>query len=128
MKKFAATVIASCAFAVPASALAATDLQSQIRFLLGQVAALTAQISKSTVVCAVASDRAAVKVGETYHIIWSSYGAKEPSNTDTKSSLARSGISEFIAQQPGTMKYALSLYGENGEEAKCSAILRILPQ
>lgn len=128
MKKFTVTVIASLTLAFPMSAFAATvDVQSQILFLLGQVAALTARISQSSVVCAVASDKATVKVGETYHIIWSSFGAIEPSAAST-SVFAPSGIGEFVAQKPGTMKYTLSVFSPQGDESKCSASFRVLPQ
>jgi hypothetical protein len=125
MKRLFATLSLIALFApVAASAATVADIETQIRFLLGQVAFLESQASGAPVTCALVASRTSVKVGESFELIWNTYGAQAPSN-DGPSQFAQSGIETITIDTAGVFKYDMTFYGENNAQTTCTAKLQV---
>ena len=111
---------------VVASAATVADMQTQLMYVLGQIAALKAQQSGSPVACAIIASTPSVTAGEPFALIWNSFGAKDPSNDDKVSQWARGGVSTLTVGKPGNYKYEFTFYGVAGGEAKCTAFISVL--
>lgn len=110
---------------LPLAASAATlaDIETQLMYTLGTVAVLKAEASGSTVACALIASKSSVTVGESFELIWNSFGAKDPTDGDAASQWARGGISTIIVDKPGTHKYEFVFHGVDGSQAKCTTII-----
>lgn len=108
-----------------ASAASVADIETQLMHVLGQIAALQAQASGNPVACELVTSKSSVAVGEPFALIWNSFGAKEPSNTDTASQWARGGISTVTLSRPGNYKYTFTFNGVSGGQTECSTLISI---
>ena len=108
-----------------ASAASVADIETQLMHVLGQIAALKAQASGDTVACALVASKSSAVVGESFSLIWNSFGAKDPSNTDAVSQWARGGISTVSLDKPGNFKYTFTFNGVLGGQAECTALIFI---
>ena len=108
-----------------ASAATESDIQTQIMFTLGRIAALKAQSSNLPVACAVVASKSSVAVGESFALIWNSFGAKDPLAGGTMSQWARGGISTVHLDAPGTYEYKFVFNGVSGSETTCTARISV---
>lgn len=108
-----------------ASAASVADIEMQLMHVLGQIAALQAEKSGSTVACALVASRTSVATGEPFALIWNSFGAKDPVDGGGVSQWARGGISTVMLDKPGTFKYKFTFNGVSGGTAECSTQISI---
>ena len=122
IQKLVALPVGLILLLVPVAASASTldDIHSRIMYTLGQIAALKAQSSGDPVTCALVSSKASISVGESFALIWNTFGATEPSNDSGVSQWARGGISTIRVDAPGTYQYKLTFNGVSGGQASCA--------
>ncbi len=103
-----------------ASAVSVADIETQLMHVLGQIAALQAEKSGSTVACALVASRPSVAAGEPFALIWNSFGAKDPAEGGAESQWERGGVSTVMLDKPGNYKYTFTFNGVSGGQTECS--------
>lgn len=110
---------------VAVSAASVADIETQLMYVLGQIAALQAQASGNPVACALIASRPSVAVGEPFALIWNSFGAKDPVDGGEVSQWSRGGISTVMMDRPGNYKYKFTFNGVSGGQTECSTTISI---
>ena len=111
-----------------ASATTVGDIETEVMYMLGQIAVLKAEQDRSPVACALVASTTSVAAHAPFELIWNSFGAKDPANTDTVSQWAQSGISTVILDTPGIYEYKFVFYGVSGGSATCMMRITIRPR
>lgn len=126
MKRLSA-LLAIIAFALPLAATASTlnDIELQVMYMLGQIAALKAERSGSSVACALVASTPSAAVHEPFELIWNSFGAQDPADGGPVNQWARGGISTVILDKPGLYRYDFVFYGMSGGRTTCTATIPI---
>jgi hypothetical protein len=127
MKRFLAGIaIALIASPAPLAAASIEDLQTQVMYVLGQMAQLQARASGASLSCMLIATKTQVHAGEEFTLIWNTYGAVDPSD-EGPSQYAPRGIAHITFDKTGTLTYMVPFTGGNGAQTTCTAAVTILP-
>lgn len=127
--KFAASVLGIVLMTAPALTLADTpeDMYMKIQHVLGQIATIHAERNGAPVACALVATKQSVAVGESFQLIWNSFGANDPAEGGAMSQWARGGATRVIVSEPGVRTYRFNFYSKGGARAICETKVAVTP-
>lgn len=123
--KFLASTATAILVMMPAFAAASSldDAQTQLRYMLAQVAALSAD---QPVSCTLLTSKSHVHVGEQFTFLWFSSGKISQTAHDGHQ-WSPYGVITMALDKPGTWTHTLKFYNAGGAEIPCSTTIVASP-
>lgn len=123
--KFFAGTIATTLLLIPAlaSATSIDEAQTQLRYMLARMAALSADKAVS---CTLLASKSRVHVGEQFTFLWFSTGKNSQTAHDGHQ-WDPFGVFTMALDKPGTWTHTLKFYNAAGAEVPCSTSIVVSP-